>query len=133
MTEQEEREWLERVRAKYSWMSDDQWACYLMLCELFLGAHHFDGKVKDFGRGIQMSTTQDFSTFDFDRMTRAVFLAHDRCIRMEITSSGPGMIRLCLWKRHSREDSEIWDRHPTIETALARYRERKPKPKEATG
>lgn len=126
MTEKEARERLEKIQDAYPWMSDDQIECYEMLVDIFAGGHHLDGKVKDFGKGIQMSTWQDFSTFDFARLTDAVFLAHDRCIRFEIQSSGPGMIRLCLWKRHNREGGEFWDRHPTIETALARYRERNP-------
>jgi len=78
-------EWSEIQRKdKFKWMSDDQWACYEMLCDLFGGNHHIYGPVKPWGSGIEHNTRQDFSTFDFNRLTHAVIMAHDRMIRFSI-------------------------------------------------
>lgn len=119
-------EWYARMREEdYPWMTDDQWECFLMLCDLFGGAHHITGKVHGYGVGIETSTFHDFSTFDMDLMTQAVFMAHDRCIRLAVSPSSPRLIRLCLWKRHERTGA-THERHPTLEEAVARWRERYP-------
>lgn len=118
-------EQLDRLREKqYPWMSDDQFECYKMLADLFGGDHHIYGPVKSFGEGIEHNTHQDFSTFDFDYMTSAVVMAHDRMIRFSILPSGPGLIRLVFHKRHSR-DGDSYKRHPTIEEATNKIRKRK--------
>jgi hypothetical protein len=122
MSNETEREVEHRARY-FPWMSDDQWYCYQMLCDLYCGAHHIPGKVKEWGIGIEVSDHATLSTFDFDKLTRAVFLAHDRAVRLEIGPSGPGRIRIILHRRKGREGS-MYERHPTIETALAKWRER---------
>ena len=109
------------MRKKYSWMTNDQLECYKMLSDLFGGDHHIYGLVKPFGEGIEHNTSQDFSTFDFNYMTRAVIIAHDRMIRFSILPSGPGRIRLVFHKRHSR-NGDSYDRHPTIEEAIKKIR-----------
>lgn len=111
------------------WMNDDQWECALLLCDLMRGFHHVPKEIKPFGYGIATSIYSGISTFDFDLLTRAVFLAHDRCIRLEILSSGPGMLKLALHRRHKRE-GYISERHPTIEQALADWRTKWPLPRE---
>lgn len=105
------------------WMSDDQWECYQMLADLYRGFHHITGKLHDSGKGIRLNTTQvgAFATFDFDILTRAVIMAHDRMIRFEICPSGPGMLGLEFHKRHTRE-GRMYERHPTIEEAIAKFR-----------
>lgn len=109
---------------QYKWMTDDQYECFEMLCDLFFGAHHVCGIVKPAGRGIEINArnaSNKFATFDFDGLTRAVVLAHDRCIRFSIEPSGPGMLRLFLHKRHSRAGS-MYERHPTIEDHITMLR-----------
>lgn len=108
-------------RKDYSWMTSDQKECYEMLCDLWGGKHHLYSEVKEWGDGIQYNTSQDLSTFDFNTLTTAVFMAHDRMIRLSIGSSGPGMVRMQLWKRHTRTGSTT-ERHPTIIEALEIYR-----------
>jgi hypothetical protein len=105
------------------WMTDDQWECYEMLADLFRGFHHIHGKLHECGRGIALNTTQtgSFATFDFDGLTRAVLMAHERMIRFSIEPSGPGMLKLVLHKRHKREGM-MSERHPTIEGAIERFR-----------
>lgn len=91
--------------------------------ELYFGKHHFPGKIKEFGPGWCMNHYGNLATFDFDGLTRLVFLAHDRCVRVSIMSSGPRMIKIALHKRTTREGS-MFERHPTIENALAEWRKR---------
>lgn len=115
---------------QFSWATDDQWACIELLAELFCGFHHLPGMPKEWGKGVRLDhRPQWLSAFDFDKLTRLVFLAHDRCIRVEIEGSGPGMIKIVLHKRHARE-GRIFERHPTIEQALATWRESCPAPQE---
>lgn len=119
-------EWLQKCRPE--WMNDDQFACFVMACELFHGEHHLPGKVKECGpRGIEINGRYGchMATFDYDQLTRAVFMAHDRCIRFEVLPSGPGMLRLHFHRRHKRE-GQMHERHPTLENALAKWREHNP-------
>ena len=107
------------------WMTDDQYECYEMLADLFCGWHHVNGKLHEWGSGIKLNcTTADnkFATYDFNYMTRAVLMAHDRCIRFAIEPSGPGMLGLVLHKRHSR-DGGMSERHPTIDDAILLFKE----------
>lgn len=63
------------------------------------------------------------STFDFDLLTRLVFLAHDLLIRVDLEGASTRYFRLMLSVRHKRQ-GEVNERHPTIEGALAKWRER---------
>jgi hypothetical protein len=124
----------ERYSSKFyrkEWMSDDQWECAQLLADLMGGFHHVKA-IKDFGLGICTNLWPRLSTYDFNDLTRAVFMAHDRCIRLEVLPSGPGMLKLSLHKRHKREGS-VFERHPTIETALAEYRKNWSLPSEGSG
>lgn len=95
---------------------------------VFRGRHHIPSEVKPFGRGWKVNARFGaLSTFDFDDLTRLVFLAHDRCVRVEIVQGGPGRVGIAIWKRHCRE-GDFCERHPTIERALAAWRERYPEP-----
>ncbi len=111
-------EWM--IDHDYKWMTEDQRHCYRMLCDWAGGDHHL-GKVKEWGMGVATSYSQDLSTFDFNRLTTLVFMAHDRCIRVEIGSSGPRMVRIILHKRHTAE-GDICRRHPTLAKAIEVYR-----------
>lgn len=108
---------------RLDWMTDDQYECYEMLADLFLGHHHVTGKLHEWGTGIRLNTSQtgSMASFDFAGLTRAVIMAHDRMIRLSIEPSGPGMLGLVLHKRHKREGS-MSERHPTIEEAIERFR-----------
>lgn len=61
------------------------------------------------------------SSFDFCSLTRLVFLAHDRCIRVDIAPLNPQLLRIMFHPRHSREGG-MSERHPTIEQALESWR-----------
>jgi len=107
---------------RQEWMSDDQWEATQFIADLMHGFHHVSGKFKPCGQGIEMNTRHArLATFDYDGLTRAVVMAHDRCIRFEVSPSGPGMICLLVHKRHSREGS-MFERHPTLEEHVAQIR-----------
>lgn len=103
-------------------MTPDQRDCFELLCDLVGGDHHITGKVYMFGKGIRFSVySGQLATFDFDMLTRLVLMAHDRCIRAEIVSSGPGRIGIALHKRHERDGCGS-KRHPTIDQAIEKHR-----------
>lgn len=103
------------------WMTEDQFYCFQMLCDVMGGGNHLCGVVKPHSRGIELNTRHFYAaTYDFDQLTKAVILAHDRCIRFEIAPSGPGMIKIVLFKR--QREGRMFERHPTIEEAIATHR-----------
>ena len=65
----------------------EQWAIDFF-AEFFLGEHHIPGYgkgIKKFGTGYCINYHPgNLATFDFDGMTRLVFLSHRDCIRSEI-------------------------------------------------
>src|ERR1017187_1988032 len=105
-----------------TWMSDDQWQCALFWAEIMRGFHHIQGTFKKHGKGIAITQAHgNFATWDFNNLTRLVFLAHDRCIRVEIDGGGFGNSKFTLFKRHKR-DGQMHERHPMLETAYAAWR-----------
>lgn len=97
--------------------------------ELFHGEHHIPrGGIHSFGFGWCVNYLGDLSTFDFDRLTQLVFLAHDRCVRAEVMCSGSRMIKIAIHKR--RREGSTTQRHPTIEQALDMWRKHSLKPSE---
>lgn len=117
-------EWMQQLRDKYyPWMTADQVECLEMLCDLYRGYHHVYGKIRPNGdKGIEINSRHNtFATCDFNTLTRAVVMAHDRCIRFCIEPSGPGMLRLFLHKRHTRMGCST-ERHPFLEEQVADIR-----------
>lgn len=109
------------------WMTEDQLYCYEMVCDWLCGAHHVP-TVKSFGTGIRVSVpSSSLSTFDRDRLTSLVLLAHDRCVRVELGNGGPWRTSVILHRRPAREGC-INQRHPTIEEALTLHRRYWPTP-----
>lgn len=99
----------------------EQWALEFF-DEFFLGRHHIPGRgisrIRTWGTGYCINYRPgNLSTFDFDGLTRLVLIAHRDMIRAEITGSGPGMVRLAIWKRKGRK-GRMFERHPTIEQAI---------------
>lgn len=122
--------------AKYyrkPWMSDAQWECAQLFALLQGGFHHVGSDFKPAGRGIEINEADGgrWATFDFDRLTAAVFAAHDHCIRIEISSSGPRRLRFYLHKR-DRAASSMMARHPTLARALETWRKYHPDPDAST-
>lgn len=113
------REWMDSHRLE--WMSDDQWFLYLFLHRMFKGFHHIPTTPKECGRGIEINFRPIYmATFDYDYLTRLVVMSHNWCVRSEVCGSGPGMIKIKLWKRMSR-DGSVNQRHPTIAEVAEYY------------
>ena len=106
--------------SEYNWMSPDQRDCYKLLCDLYFGEHHVVWTVKPCGKGIEVNVWGELATYDFDCLTRAVIMAHDRAIRFAVRASGPGKVKLQIHKR--QREGDMFERHPTIEEAIARFR-----------
>jgi hypothetical protein len=120
-----EKNWMQEIRQKnYPWMNDDQFECWCMFCDLHGGQHHVFGKVQPSSpTGITISefAAGGWSTFDMDRLTRAVVMAHDRCIRFSISPSNMQNLRFHPHKRHHR-DGDSTRRHPMLEDQVALIR-----------
>lgn len=110
---------------RQDWMSDNQWNCALLVARLFGGFNHVLTKIKPCGiDGISVTDFRDLATYDFHLLTELVFLAHDMCIRVSVSPGPSGKYKLMLWQR--QREGAIGKRHPTIEEALATYREKHP-------
>lgn len=97
-----------------------------VLAFTFKGLHHCGPIHKnDVGTEFENWTTSKWtgpecfvSTWDLDFITRFVFACHAYCVRGEMGQSGPGMIKLRIHARNTREGN-IVDRHPDMEEAVA--------------
>lgn len=96
-------------------MSEDQQACIEMLADWACGKHHLP-QVHEFGAGVCINYRGDLSTFDFDRLTRLVLLAHRDAIRIEIGGSGPGMVKIIAHRRKhgDRKTMPHYAWHPSL-------------------
>ena len=63
------------------------------------------------------------STFDFDDLTRLVFLAHERAIRIELEPATHHYMKLIFHKRtHGPKDGDILH-HPSLEEAVNLFKQ----------
>lgn len=97
-----------------------------VLRRTFRGMHHCP-KIRKFNIGSEFEHWEinpfgGLSTFDSDVLTRLVIMAHDECVRVEIDSSGPGRVKIRLHARKRRTGGPFFERHNTLETAIARVR-----------
>jgi hypothetical protein len=74
------------------------------------------------GRGVMFVVYAGggLSTFDFDKLTRAVLVAHDEAIRIDIEPHGRGYFK--VWMHPRGREGGMSERHPTIEQAIAAFR-----------
>lgn len=104
-----------------------------LLGDLFRGIYHLDSKgLRRVAWSdkfiVRLTVRRSLSTFDFDLLTRLVFLCHDRALRCEVEGCGPGWMRLTFHQR-ARAGS-VSERHPNLEDALQGWRETGPKREE---
>jgi len=91
------------------------------------GEHNIPGRtrrpsnVRPCGHGWSVSHVGDLSSYGRDGLTRLVLLAHERCVRAEVSQGGPHRLRIAIWGRE--RTGGIAERHPTIEHAVERFRE----------
>jgi hypothetical protein len=117
------RQWLERVGIPADRISDAGARCAGLLDAWLMGLHHLPVEARKIdwsGEWVELTFWSSFSTFDFDELTRLVFLAHDHCIRAEI-SAAMRYLRVSLYPRV--RDGLICDRHPALEKVMADWRE----------
>ncbi len=104
------------------------------LLDAWNGLHHMDSdqmkKVDWANPRYQLVKLSKFSSpggglasSDFNDLTTLIFLCHDHCIRVQILPCNPQFLELAFHPRHSR-DGGMSERHPTIETAVAQWREK---------
>ena len=96
-----------------------------ILSRAYGGEHHIPGKIKDNGHFIECNIFGGIATYDCNRLTRLVIGAHDECCRMEISPSGPGLIKLRFSERKRPEECgeyPLMSGHVTIEEAVQVYR-----------
>jgi hypothetical protein len=94
----------------------------LVLARAFRGIHHVR-RIKKLPNIWTTSAYGGLATFDFDTLTRLVIAAHDHCVRVEVTHSGPKMVKIYISQREREGDGFV--RHPTIEEAIQTFREGK--------
>lgn len=75
-------------------------------------------------RMIICSWHQPLATFDFQQLSRFVFLCHEARIRGEITALAPGYLQIMLSERVAA--GEMSARHPNLEEAIAAWRKEFP-------
>ena len=106
-------------------MNAAQNECYQMLVDFVHGEHHLPGAVKPCcpdGIMILFHRGTEFATYDGNELTRLVLMAHDRCIRVAISTRGMNL-NLKLHKRHCRTGS-LFQRHPAMREVLKNWENR---------
>lgn len=99
--------------------------------QLFYGDQHIDGPVEYMGHfltkgGVYRSKIHvtKLSTFDWDYLTRLVFIAHERSWRSALKQAGNRMeMWLYITKRDRYEvGDDLTKYHPTLEQAVEKFR-----------
>lgn len=93
-----------------------------VLARTFGGFHNVPGKVKQSPGMWEVNVYCSLATYDFCNLTWLVFAAHEFCVRVEIQASGPRRLKILLHPR-KRVAETTYERHPTIEVALERFKE----------
>ncbi len=101
------------------WMTDDQWRCAQLIAQVFGGFHHLPA-FKPNGDGVRVKPhAYDLATYDYSHLTHLVILAHVRCIRVSITSSGM-KLEVHAFARDPNA-TEMMKRHANLREAIARF------------
>lgn len=87
--------------------------------EFYKGSWRFPAPIKRQGTGWGMlcAPGENLSTYDDDKLTRLVFMAHRDAYRVHIESAGM-LMRIVINKRVLDADKKYYERHPSIEEAL---------------
>jgi len=96
--------------------TEDQEYCRKALSRWAGGDHHLPN-VYEWGCGICISVPSGMSTFDWDRLTYLLLIAHRYRIRIEIGSSGPRAIKIIAHRRKAEGTLSV--RHPGLEDLRA--------------
>lgn len=97
------------------------------LGELFYGIYHLDNSAI---KKVEWDNTHHivisigwrvWSTVDFDTLTRLVFLAHHRALRVDLHPSTHNYMRLMFHQRNRSGD--LYHRHPTLDEAVTKFKQ----------
>lgn len=92
--------------------------------EYYGGEHHIPGKIKNNGFGFSVNDDRGgLATYDFNQLTRLVFMAHDKCIRVEVSPSSPRHLKIAIWKRE--RTGSMSERHPDLQTVIEQFEKNK--------
>lgn len=93
--------------------------------ELYGGEHHIPKHtVHPFGLGWMVKHDRgDLATYDYNDLTKLVFMAHEKCIRVGISPLSKGTLEIAIWKR--QREGGMSERHPTLEQAIESFRKSK--------
>lgn len=61
------------------------------------------------------------ATFDSDKLTTLVFLAHELALRIEVSPRAFRYLKISFWERKGRTGS-LFDRHPSIDEVISFWR-----------
>lgn len=88
---------------------------------LYRGAHHVPSGMRNDGGGVwSVNHYGELSTFDYDDLTRLVFIAHELGVRAWVKPGGARGLRIFIQQR-TRSSPEIAHGHPTIHSAIAKF------------
>ena len=93
-------------------LTEDQEYCRKALSFWVCGDHHLP-TVSEWGAGIAINFSGDLSTFDFNKLTTLVLVAHRYCVRLEVAASGPGRVKIIAHRRKPDACNTI-QRHPDL-------------------
>ncbi len=71
---------------------------------------------------IEVRHRGSLSTFDFDELTRLVFLAHDYAVRLQLEAVGGPKSLLCLCFHLRQHEGDRFQQHPRLEQAMTNWR-----------
>jgi hypothetical protein len=74
---------------------------------------------KGWAHGIAIPWKNDLATWDFNGLTKLVFLCHEARIRCEIRPNGFHGLLLCFWPR--KAEGGMAERHPNLAEAVATF------------
>lgn len=69
---------------------------------------------------IEVAAYGSLDTYDGNRLTKLVFLAHALCVRVEVNPCNMKHLKICFSPRE--REGGTWKRHPTIDQAVAEFR-----------
>lgn len=93
-----------------------------LLGYLYRGLYHLDVESKGTwgeSRHIEVKLDREMSTFDDSRLTELVLLAHHMAIRVVLKPLSSRTVKLIFHER--KRGGDWWEKHPTIQEAVAKF------------
>lgn len=68
---------------------------------------------------VHQGTFGGLSTYDMDRLTRLLLVAHEERVRVTIEAAAPRYLRLVFHPR--KESGRLYERHPSMSDVISKY------------